>query len=207
MQVNVGRPKDLEKKQSILDAAKHLFLMHGYHGSSMNQIAKAAGVTKLTIYNHFQDKATLFTYAVENTCESIIQAMPIVLNGQSDFRTSLYEACALSMNIVNLPEAIKLDLLLMELASQQSPLAEQFYNASHVKLDAMWNQFFQNAQQHHFIQSADPQRQTELIASLLFGTRHQKILLGLIVPPTPQEQQQIIESAIEIFLLKYANRT
>lgn len=205
MQVNVGRPKDLEKQQSIVDAAKHLFLMHGYHGSSMNQIAKVAGVTKLTIYNHFQDKATLFSHAIENTCESIMHAMPIHVDAQSDFRESLYEACALSMGIVNLPEAIKLDLLLMELASQQSPLAEQFYNASHVKLDTMWNQFFQNAQQHQFIQHADPQQQTELIASLLFGMRHQKILLGLIPTPTAEQQHEIIESAIEIFLLKYVN--
>ena len=53
VQINVGRPKDLEKRQQILNAAKNLFLKCGYHGSSMNQIAQEAGVTKLTVYNHF----------------------------------------------------------------------------------------------------------------------------------------------------------
>ena len=60
MHIHVGRPKDLEKRQRILMAAKSLFLKYGYHGSSMNQIAAEAGVTKLTVYNHFQDKANLF---------------------------------------------------------------------------------------------------------------------------------------------------
>jgi AcrR family transcriptional regulator len=65
VQIPVGRPKDLEKRQRILSVAKALFLAHGYHASSMNQIAREAGVTKLTVYNHFQDKATLFSCAIE----------------------------------------------------------------------------------------------------------------------------------------------
>ncbi|WP_042073147.1 TetR/AcrR family transcriptional regulator, partial [Acinetobacter gerneri] len=63
MQNTAGRPKDLEKRKDILEAAKSLFLKYGYHGSSMNQIAKEAGVTKLTVYNHFQDKENLFSCA------------------------------------------------------------------------------------------------------------------------------------------------
>ena len=48
-----GRPKDLEKRARILQAAKAIFLKSGYHGTSLNQIAQEAGVTKLTVYNHF----------------------------------------------------------------------------------------------------------------------------------------------------------
>lgn len=204
MQISVGRPKDLEKRHRILDAAKTLFLQHGYHGSSMNQIAQTAGVTKLTVYNHFQDKANLFSCAIEETCESIILASPNSLTATSDFKVALYESCALSMNIVNLPEAIKLDLLLMELAAQKSPLTTQFYQASHSKLDQVWNAFFQQAQDFGFIQQDHPSTQTDLMVSLLFGTRHQRVQLGLIPIPSAAEQHHIIESAIELFLLKYA---
>ena len=204
MQIPVGRPKDLEKRQRILNAAKQLFLQHGYHGSSMNQIALEAGVTKLTVYNHFQDKATLFSCAIEETCEAILQEFPEVLQPDSNFPQELYQLCLRSFNIANLPEAIKLDLLLMQLASEQNPLAEQFYMASHVKLDQAWQDFFQLAQQHQFIQPDDPQRQTELMVSLLLGMRHHKVLLGLSPVPTSQERHQIIQQAIELFLLKYA---
>ncbi len=54
--MTVGRPKDLEKRKRILESAKILFLECGYHGCSMNKIAQKADVTKLTVYNHFQDK-------------------------------------------------------------------------------------------------------------------------------------------------------
>ena len=46
-----GRPKDLAKREAILEAAKCLFLRHGYAGSSMDAIAAHAGVSKLTVYS------------------------------------------------------------------------------------------------------------------------------------------------------------
>ena len=203
MQIHVGRPKDLEKRQRILMSAKHLFLKLGFHGSSMNQIAREAGVTKLTVYNHFQDKATLFSCAIEETCESLLKAQPLHLSANSDFRQALYQACELSLNLVNMPEAIKLEHLLMELASEQNPLALQFYNASHAKLRAMWESFFRQAAELKFIQADEPKTQTELIVSLLHGLRHHEVLLGVRAVPDAAQSQKIIEDAIGIFMLRY----
>lgn len=202
-QMNVGRPKDLEKRQRILESAKQLFLEMGYHGSSMNQIAQNAGVTKLTVYNHFQDKATLFTCAIEDTCEHILSTRPRELTADSNFIVVLNEVCELALNIVNLPEAIKLDLLLLELAAEHSPLVEQFYRASHLKMRQVWENFFQDAAALNFIQQDHPARQTELIVSLLMGLRHQEVLLGMRPVPEAAERQAIIHSAINIFMLKY----
>nr|WP_218644955.1 MULTISPECIES: TetR/AcrR family transcriptional regulator [Acinetobacter] len=184
-------------------SAKHLFLKLGFHGSSMNQIAREAGVTKLTVYNHFQDKATLFSCAIEETCESLLKAQPLHLSANSDFRQALYQACELSLTLVNMPEAIKLEHLLMELASEQNPLALQFYNASHAKLRAMWENFFRQAVALQFIQADEPKTQTELIVSLLHGLRHHEVLLGVRAVPDAAQSQKIIEDAIGIFMLRY----
>jgi AcrR family transcriptional regulator len=47
-------------RDHILDAAKALFIQHGYRGLSMRQIAEAVGVSKAALYYHFQDKEELF---------------------------------------------------------------------------------------------------------------------------------------------------
>ena len=161
-------------------------------------------MTKLTVYNHFQDKATLFTCAIEDTCEHILSTRPRELTADSNFIVVLNEVCELALNIVNLPEAIKLDLLLLELAAEHSPLVEQFYRASHLKMRQVWENFFQDAAALNFIQQDHPARQTELIVSLLMGLRHQEVLLGMRERPTAVEQQNIISFAIELFMLKYA---
>ncbi len=206
MQINVGRPKDLEKRRQILNAAKSLFLKCGYHGSSMNQIAQEAGVTKLTVYNHFQDKANLFVCAIAATCEELISARPLNLHADSDFHKEFVHACELAMNIINLPEAIKLELLLLELAAEQNPLAQMFYEASHLRMNAVWENFFQQAIDLGFIQSEDLRTLNLLIASLLCGMRHQEVLLGMRAVPTAAEKQQIIQYSIDIFMLKYQKK-
>ena len=203
VQINVGRPKDLEKRQQILTAAKKLFLKCGYHGSSMNQIAQEAGVTKLTVYNHFQDKANLFVCAIAATCEELISARPLNLQADSNFNKEFIHACDLALNIINLPEAIKLELLLLELAAEQNPLAQKFYNASHLRMNAVWENFFQQAINLGFIQAEELKTLTWLIVSLLLGVRHHEVLLGIRAIPTAAEKQQIILSSIELFMLKY----
>lgn len=204
VQTHVGRPKDLEKHQQILTAAKCVFLKCGYHGSSMNQIAQEAGVTKLTIYNHFQDKANLFVCSIEKTCEESISTRPVTLSADSDFKKEFTQLCALALHIVNLPEAIKLELLLLELAAEQNPLAQKFYDASHLRMNAIWEDFFQQAITLGFIRTENLKTLTLLILSLLLGMRHHEVLLGIRAIPTLDEKQQIICASIDLFLMKYS---
>lgn len=49
----------------ILDAAHALFLRHGYHGTSMRQIADQAGLAVAGIYNHFKTKDDIFSAVLD----------------------------------------------------------------------------------------------------------------------------------------------
>ena len=54
------RPSDLAKRQAIVEAAARSFFDIGYAATSIEQVAADAGVSKVTIYNHFTDKRGLF---------------------------------------------------------------------------------------------------------------------------------------------------
>ncbi|ENW02099.1 TetR family transcriptional regulator [Acinetobacter calcoaceticus] len=167
-----GRPKDLEKRARILQAAKAIFLKSGYHGTSMNQIAQEAGVTKLTVYNHFQDKANLFICAITETCEESLCTKQFELDASADFYQALFIVCSRALQIIYSPEALKLEHVLFELAAEQSPLALQFFDASHTRLQNQLAEFLQKAAQLGFIQTDNPTYQTELLMSLLLGVRN-----------------------------------
>jgi AcrR family transcriptional regulator len=51
---------DNAKRRQILDGARRVFLAHGFDGASMGEIARAAGVSKGTLYVYFDSKETLF---------------------------------------------------------------------------------------------------------------------------------------------------
>ena len=52
--------RSMAKREAILEAATELFLTREYAGTSMENIAVAAAVSKQTVYKHFNDKETLF---------------------------------------------------------------------------------------------------------------------------------------------------
>lgn len=54
-----------ERRQQLLDSALGVFADNGYHSTSMNHIAEAAGVTKPVLYQHFTSKRDLYRELLE----------------------------------------------------------------------------------------------------------------------------------------------
>lgn len=64
-----GRPRDLGADAAILRAAFELFLERGVDGASIEQIAKRAGVGKLTVYRRWSSKEDLLAHAIESVIQ------------------------------------------------------------------------------------------------------------------------------------------
>jgi AcrR family transcriptional regulator len=65
---NFGSPKALQSKETshrILTQAMRIFLEKGYHGTSIDDITQAAGVTKGALYWHFKSKEALLKTIIE----------------------------------------------------------------------------------------------------------------------------------------------
>jgi len=76
----VRRSKEdaLATRNSLLDAAERVFLAQGVAGTSLNDIALAAGTTRGAIYWHFKDKADLFNAMMERVVMPLQGAMALV---------------------------------------------------------------------------------------------------------------------------------
>jgi AcrR family transcriptional regulator len=61
----MGRPRSSEAHQKVMGAALQLFCERGIEPTSMDSIARASGVSKATIYNHWPDKEALLLEVVE----------------------------------------------------------------------------------------------------------------------------------------------
>ena len=58
------------KRRQIIDGARAVFLAQGFDAASMNDIARAAGVSKGTLYVYFKHKEELFEAIVEQECDA-----------------------------------------------------------------------------------------------------------------------------------------
>ena len=64
--------RSARKRQTILSAGRELFLSNGYQGTSMDQIAATAAVSKQTVYKHFGEKQELLFAIVTNALDSTV---------------------------------------------------------------------------------------------------------------------------------------
>jgi AcrR family transcriptional regulator len=75
------------KIETVKTAARVLFLDHGFSATSMDAIAKAAGVSKATLYAYFPSKEALFASLIVTECEGLARALPL-----PDLSEGLYPA-------------------------------------------------------------------------------------------------------------------
>jgi AcrR family transcriptional regulator len=54
-----------EQRDAIVARAAELFARHGYHATSMNQLADAAGLSKATLYHYYRDKDALLVHIAD----------------------------------------------------------------------------------------------------------------------------------------------
>lgn len=69
------RTKSEEKTAAILKGAMQEFLKQGYAATSMDKVAKAAGVSKATVYSHFGDKENLFNAVIQDLVKDKFQTV------------------------------------------------------------------------------------------------------------------------------------
>ena len=78
-----------EIRNSILLSAKMLFLEYGYLSTSMDKIAKKAGISKSNLYNYFEKKEDIFEILTKNTVYRFIEIKNYFVRTDFDLGTNL----------------------------------------------------------------------------------------------------------------------
>ena len=200
-----GRPKDLEKRAAILDAAKQLFTAQGFDGTSMDQVAKLAGVSKLTVYSHFGDKDTLFKSAVEAKCEAQMPAaMFRAPPPGTPIRDALLTIAHAFHGLVHSPESLSLHRMMIANAGQDPHLTELFFEVGPRKTLADFERFLDQAIAAKQLDIPEPARAAQHFFCLLKGIGHMKQLCGCQQPVPRKEIAAHINSVVDLFLRAYA---
>lgn len=199
-----GRPKDPEKRAAILEAAIRLFPARGYDGVSMDAIAQAAGVSKLTVYSHFEDKESLFAAAVTCCCEQILPHRVFEPEPGQDVRASLTAIGRGFLDLVMDERSVTLHRILIGQAPQDHHLAEVFFAAGPQRTLEEMASFLRQAHQAGALHVPEPNPAAEHFFCLLKGVRHMRILIGLCGVPGEQERAAHVAEVVDLFLRAHA---
>jgi TetR/AcrR family transcriptional repressor of mexJK operon len=198
-----GRPKDPAKRQAILDAAKNLFLRNGYEGSSMEAIAREAGVSKLTVYSHFTDKDTLFCAAVTAKCEERLPHLFVATEHGEPIETCLLEIGRAFHDLINSEESLALHRLMFTLAKPNPTLVQLFYAASATRVLGEMERLLRQADRAGRLRVANPRSAAEHFCSLLKGGYNFRLLIGCAEERSAAEAELHVRDVVDLFLRAY----
>ncbi|MBV8940061.1 MAG: TetR/AcrR family transcriptional regulator [Alphaproteobacteria bacterium] len=111
-----GRPSRARAGQlrdRIVDSAAHLFLTQGYGATSVEAVAKRAGVSKRTFYHRFADKAELFGAVVQRLIASLRPANAVPLFTGGTLEEILQRLGKVILRAALTPEALALHRLMV----------------------------------------------------------------------------------------------
>ncbi|MDD1960035.1 TetR/AcrR family transcriptional regulator [Pseudomonas sp. 39004] len=201
--IGPGRPKDLAKREAILEAAKTLFLSLGYANTSMDAVAAAAGVSKLTVYSHFNDKQTLFCSAVMATCQIQLPDLLFEYPEGAPVDEVLLTIARNFQALISSDEAVKLSRLIMAQGSLDPSFGEYFYEAGPKRVLAGMEALLRGADERGLLRIDNPLCAAEHFFCLVKGAPDYRLLLGCAGPLEGDEAEAHVREVVGVFLRAY----
>jgi TetR/AcrR family transcriptional repressor of mexJK operon len=190
------------KKQAVLQAALRLFLEQGFGATSMDAIAREAGVSKATLYAHVKSKEELFA-AITSTCAQQLVATQAAFEHASDIRTALLRFARDHVALLLSPEGSAMYRIVIAEAPRFPELGRAFYeNGPAIRLGAL-ARYLQQANTQGEIKVDDVQLAAGEFVALIGGTLHLRAMLGHAAEITAAEQEVVVEHAVDTFLRAY----
>ncbi|MEP6484777.1 MAG: TetR/AcrR family transcriptional regulator [Rudaea sp.] len=204
--IGPGRPKDLEKRAAILGVAKRLFTTQGFDGTSMDAIAAAAGVSKLTVYSHFQDKERLFTAAVECVCAEQMPAEIFQADLKGPIRKQLLTIARAFFALITSEEAVAVHRTIVANARQSPKVAELFWEAGPKRTQLAFESFLRDEVRGGKLEIPDLHRAATQFFCLLKGEYHARMEFGCCGQFVQSEVDDHINHTVDFFLRAYSPR-
>lgn len=202
-----GRPKDLEKRAAILDAAKKLFPVNGFDGVSMDAIAAEAGVSKLTVYSHFRDKEALFIEAVKEKCQEQLPDDLFLPCPTGPIRDALLKIGERFFALVSSDVAMNLHRMILADARNGPKLGQLFWEAGPARVVESFERFLSDAVVARQLDIADTGVAAGHFLCLLKGAVNQRMICGgCETRAQPEADAQHIAAVVDFFLRAYLPR-
>src|SRR5215207_11542871 len=203
-------PRSARKRRGILEAARTLFLRNGYRGTSMDEIAGVAAVSKQTVYKHFADKKSLFSEIVTGTVNEAgdtVHDQVLKLQESGNLEADLRGLARRQLAMVMQPQILRLRRLVIGEAGRFPELGRSFYERGPGRTIAALATTFERLAKRGVLQLDDPLLAAQHFNWLIMSNPlNRAMLLGDDERPAPTEIDRYAETGVRAFLAAYGHR-
>jgi AcrR family transcriptional regulator len=200
--VHLVGDEDSSKRRQILDGARKVFMDLGFDGASMGEIARAAGVSKGTLYVYFADKNRLFEAIVEE--ETLAQGrMAFNFDPDRDVTTTLTEFGQAYIQMLCRPGGGSATRTVMAIAERMPEVGRRFYNNVIAHTIARLAAYLEARVRAGDLAIEDCQHAAAQFMQMCQASLFMPFIFQAAPAPSAERIAQVVDSATRMFLAGY----
>jgi AcrR family transcriptional regulator len=197
-----GRPKSQTKRREIMRAAVELFMAKGYDGACVDEIALVAGVSKQTVYSHFENKEALFVLTVASKCRET-GINPDVIDPESPPGTMLVEIGRRFIGMVTSSEAVRLNCVCIGSAETHPELGRLIFEHGPLQTVAMISDYLAAQHERKRLRVENPIHAAWQLVCMLRAEAQMRAQFNLR-RQLKEDAEAYVKSCVEMFLRAYS---
>nr|RDS97203.1 TetR/AcrR family transcriptional regulator [Cereibacter sphaeroides f. sp. denitrificans] len=194
------------KMPQVLEGARTIFLRDGFEGASVDDIARAAGVSKATLYSYFPDKRLLFLEVAKAECLRQAEETVALITADLAPRAVLTLAATRIVAFVLSDFGIRTYRICVAEADRFPELGHEFYESGPALVRQRIVDYLAQAVGRGELAIDDLELAADQFAELCKADLFNRIVFGVGSAVGEPERQKVAQGAVEMFLARYAPR-
>lgn len=198
-----GRPQarpDAETRQIIFDAARHQFTANGYGATSMEMVARHAGVSTRTLYRLIPTKADLFEAMVSDRLDRFLADVNLHAVDHADIEQALFAALMACAELVLDEEVIALQRMVLQETGKFSNLAPTFYRNGIQPTAAALADWLRVQRERGLIALDDVDEAAGMLIGMATSAPQRAAMFGGVPLPSRSQIEARLRSCAKLFL-------
>lgn len=196
--VRTGRKFD-----QVLAGAREVFLADGFEGASVDDIARAAGVSKATLYSYFPDKRLLFMEVVTNECGQMADRALELIDESAPPREVLTVAAGQIVPFLLSDFAQRCFRICMAERDRFPELGQAFYASGPEMGRARLSEYMAEAADRGELDIPDLEIAAEQFAELCKAKLWNRAAFGIQNEFSQAEIDEVVRNAVDTFMARY----
>ncbi len=204
-----GRPAagtDPQKRRQILEGAGRIFSELGFDATSMSDVARAAQVSKATLYVYFQDKEHLFTaICAEHRDRNIAEKIALL-----DINQPIIEVLTgfgvQILTTLSEPFVVAAHRIVIGVAERMPEIGSEFYEAGPVRVITAVAKYLDHHVEAGRLTIPDTKLAAAQFLEVIQGGMVKARLYGVLNGPAPREEiEKNVTSGVSLFMKGYGD--
>jgi len=195
--------ENVRKRQQIIRGARDVFLRSGFDAASTEDLARAAGVSKGTLYLYFEDKEHLFHAVCQASCETLAEPDIAICEDGRSLREALITCATGIVTALCRPDRVALLRMLIGMAGRMPAIGQYFCEAALRPPVVRLADFLARQVAADVLEMQNCELAAEQLVDACRSTLLTPMIFGTGAAPTQEQIRQVVSTAVDCFLAGY----